>query len=167
MIAQSKRVRVGSLAIVDQPQAALTCILRVFGLQMSGCLSLVFRLFCFLSRLYAFSLKPRPFVQSFFDMYGPRQPHAVTKQLPASFFVFVCFFFFVYLEMSLFPNIFVLVAFSLCIENKYMVCSPPLPDDVFLPCDERLFFLHQLNLLCDNPINQAIKLQIDEEEHKV
>ena len=86
------------------------------------------------------SLKPRPFVQSFFDMYGPRQPHAVTKQLSASFFVFVCFFFFVYLEMSLFLNIFVPVAFSLCIENKYMVCPPPLPDDVFLPCDERLFF---------------------------
>ena len=34
-IAQSKRTRAGSLALVDQPQVARTCILRAFGLQMS------------------------------------------------------------------------------------------------------------------------------------
>ena len=34
-IAQSKRARAGSLALVDQPQVARTCILRgAFGLQM-------------------------------------------------------------------------------------------------------------------------------------
>ena len=34
-IAQSKRARAGSLALVDQPQVARTCILRAFGLQMT------------------------------------------------------------------------------------------------------------------------------------
>ena len=33
-IVQSKRARAGSLALVDQPQVAITCILRAFGLQM-------------------------------------------------------------------------------------------------------------------------------------
>ena len=31
-IAQSKRARAGSLALVDQPQVVGTCILRAFGL---------------------------------------------------------------------------------------------------------------------------------------
>ena len=34
-IAQSKRARAGSLALVDYPQVARTCILRAFGVQMS------------------------------------------------------------------------------------------------------------------------------------
>ena len=34
-IAQSKRARAGSLALVDWPQVARTCALRAFGLQMS------------------------------------------------------------------------------------------------------------------------------------
>ena len=75
-IAQSKRARTSLLAIVDKPQVARTCTLRAFGLQMLYRLSLVLRLFCFVS------LKPRPFVQSFFvlrfDMHAPRQPRAVT-----------------------------------------------------------------------------------------
>ena len=40
-IAQTKRARAGSLAIVDYPQVARTCILRAFGLQMSCRISLV------------------------------------------------------------------------------------------------------------------------------
>ena len=40
-IAQSKRACAGSLALVDQPQVARTCILRVFGLQMPLRLPLV------------------------------------------------------------------------------------------------------------------------------
>ena len=48
-IAQTKRARAGSLAIVDLPQVARTCILRASGLQMLCCLSLVLRLFCFVS----------------------------------------------------------------------------------------------------------------------
>ena len=51
-IAQSKRARAGSLAIVDKPQVARTCILRAFDLQMSCRLSLLLCLFCF--HLYAF-----------------------------------------------------------------------------------------------------------------
>ena len=44
-IAQSKRTRAGSLAIVDQPQVARACILRAFGLQMPCRLSLVLLFF--------------------------------------------------------------------------------------------------------------------------
>ena len=33
-IAQSKRVRAGSLTLIDKPQVARTCTLRGFGLQM-------------------------------------------------------------------------------------------------------------------------------------
>ena len=50
MIAQSRRTRVGSLSIVDEPQVARTCI---FG-RMSCCLSLALRLFCFV--LFPFRL---------------------------------------------------------------------------------------------------------------
>ena len=55
-IAQGKRARAGSLALVDKPQVARTCILRAFGLQMSCRLFLVLRLFFVLlrSRLFAF-----------------------------------------------------------------------------------------------------------------
>ena len=50
-IAQSKRIRASSLAIVDQLQVAPTCILPVwaFGLQMSCRISLVLHLLCFIS----------------------------------------------------------------------------------------------------------------------
>ena len=48
-IAQSKRTRAGSLALVDYPQVTGTCILRAFGLQMPWRFSLVLRLFCFAS----------------------------------------------------------------------------------------------------------------------
>ena len=44
-IAQSKRTRAGSLALVDWPQVERTCTLRAFGLQMLRRLSLVLRLF--------------------------------------------------------------------------------------------------------------------------
>ena len=71
-IAQRKRARAGSLAIVDWPQVAQTCILRAdVVLSFSGD---KFVLFCFGLLL---SLKSRPFVQSFFDTHAPRQPHAV------------------------------------------------------------------------------------------
>ena len=71
-IAQSKRARAGSLALVDQPQVARTCPLRAIGLQMSWRLSLVLRLFCFASfSVFMLSLKPRPFVQSSFDKQAP------------------------------------------------------------------------------------------------
>ena len=72
-IAQTKRARAGLLALVDEPQVARTCILRAFGLQMSS-LFWCYACYILLSfRPCAFSLKPRPFVQSsFFDMQAPR-----------------------------------------------------------------------------------------------
>ena len=55
------------------------------------------------------SLKPRPFVQSSFDMQAPRQPHM---------------FLFLFLEMSLFPSIFLTIsAFSLYGESTPYVLS--------------------------------------------
>ena len=62
------------------------------------CFPLALRLFCFCFVLLL--SKPRPFVQSFFDMHAPQQPHAVTEQLSVSFFVVVAS-----LEISLFPRI--------------------------------------------------------------
>ena len=48
-IAQSKRARAGSLALVDLPQVARTCILQAFRLQMPWRFPLLLRLFCFAS----------------------------------------------------------------------------------------------------------------------
>ena len=70
-IAQSKRVLAASLAIkVDKSQVARTRTLQAFGVQMSCCISVRFCLFCYVLVLMP-SLKPRPFIQSFFDMYAP------------------------------------------------------------------------------------------------
>ena len=48
-ISQSKRARAGSLANVDEPKVARTCVLLTFGLQMSCRPSLELRLFRFVS----------------------------------------------------------------------------------------------------------------------
>ena len=58
----------------------------------------------------------------------------------------MCFFLFsfVYLETSLFPSICAISAFSLYVE--YVVRSF-LPNDVFLPFDHGLDFLHQLIII--------------------
>ena len=75
--AQSKRACAGWLAIiVDEPQMARTCILRVFRLPMSFCLSLA-TLFCFVLFSFFFFFYPRHVIQSF-CMHAPRQPHAVS-----------------------------------------------------------------------------------------
>ena len=65
-------------------------------------------LFCFVF-VFFLSLKPRPFVQSFFVFRYACAPTATRSCLTksASFFVFVSSFFFLSLEMSLFPSIFV------------------------------------------------------------
>ena len=68
-IAQSERPRTGSLALVDWPQVARTCILRADVTLSFFCVSFV--LLCFVFALML-SLKPRPFVQSSFDRQGPR-----------------------------------------------------------------------------------------------
>ena len=84
---------------------ARTCILRAFGLQMSTRPSLVLPLFLFCFVFASMlSLKPRPFVQSFFDMQAPRQPHVFLS-------FFLCFFdvafseYFVSLPFSLINSI--------------------------------------------------------------
>ena len=105
-IAQSQWTRAGSLAIVDcYPQVARTCILRAFSSQMSCHLSLVLRLFCF-GFVFVLSMKPRPFVQSFFDMQAPRQPH-----------VFLPFFLLFLWKCRCFRVFFVLLPFALCMER--------------------------------------------------
>ena len=65
---------------------------------------------CF--RLFS-SLKPRPFVQSSFDMQAFPRSHV---------YLFLIFSLFVYLEMSLFPNIFfVPFPLSVCIGSTSYV----------------------------------------------
>ena len=65
---------------------ARTCILRAIGLQMQRCLSLwCYVCFAFLRFVFMLSLKPRPFVQSSFDMQAPRYY--------TCFFIFLFFLF--------------------------------------------------------------------------
>ena len=79
-------------------------------------------------RLYALSLKPRPFVQRF----------SILRRCPDSHTRVSFFFPFVYLEMSLFPNIFCIIAvFSLY--GEYVVRFF-LPDGAFLSCGHGLDF---------------------------
>ena len=68
-------------------------------------------MFCFVSfSSFLLSLKPGPFVLSFFDMHTPRQPHAVTQRLSVSAFVlFICCF----LEDAAFSEYFVPLSFPL------------------------------------------------------
>ena len=114
-------------------------------------LSLVLPLFCFVSFLsfvFLISLKPRPFVQSFFDMHAPRQSHAVTNCLRTFCFYLFLFFFFSSLETSLFPSIFVPLPFSLCMESTSYL-SPFRMVFFYLVTTGRVF---DINLLCENSI---------------
>ena len=75
-------------------------------------------------------LKPRPFVQSFFDMQAPRRPH-VFLPFPFCFFEVVTFF----------EHFRTIAVFSLY--GEYVVPTLvrfSLPDSVFLSCDHRLDF---------------------------
>ena len=69
-----------------------------------------------------------------------------------------CFFFSIFLEMSLFPGIFVSFPLSLRI-GEYVVRSF-LPDGVFLSCDHGLDFFTSAYFLCENSINQSINLRL-------
>ena len=81
-----------------------------------------FVLFGFVFIFLTFSLKPRRFVQSYFD---------IQAGAPIATRVFFCFFPFVYFEMFLFSSTFcTIVGFSL--HGEYVVRSF-LPDGVFLP----------------------------------
>ena len=74
---KSPKPRAGSLALLltSHTYVARTCILRAFGLQIdvmtsfSGVITFVLFYFVF---VFMISLKPRPFVQSSFDVQAPR-----------------------------------------------------------------------------------------------
>ena len=95
-IAQSKRARAGSLATVDNPQVARTCILRTFLfadaiLSISRVTFIFSVLFCFVF-VFLLSLKPRPFVQSLFVLrYACYRPDNHT-QLANNCSVIFCVF---------------------------------------------------------------------------
>ena len=108
-----------------------------------------FVLFCFVF-VFILSLKPRPFVQSSFDILLLLFVVVVCCccllllfltiicRRPNSHTCFFIFCFTVYSEMSFFPSIFcTIAAFSLC--EEYVV-RPFLPNGVFLPCDHGLDF---------------------------
>ena len=61
--------------MVDQSQVARTCIPVDVVLSFSG-VTFTF-VFCFVF-VFVLLLNPRPFAQSFFDIYTPRQPHAAS-----------------------------------------------------------------------------------------
>ena len=105
---------------------------------MSSFSGVTFVQFCF-GFLVILSLKPRSFVLLFFVLRYACTPTATCSYLTTSYVYFVttvcvlfrfCFFlFFVSLEMSLFPSIFVPLPFSLYIESTPYVSF--LPDGVF------------------------------------
>ena len=102
-----------------------------------------FVLFCFVF-VFMLSLKPRPFVQSPFDMQAPDSHKCL----------FLFFHFCLFGDAAFLPSIFcTVVAFSF--NGEYVVRSF-LPNGVFLPCDHRLGFLHQLM----REFNQSIKLTL-------
>ena len=95
-IAQSKRARAGSPAIVDLPYVARTCILRA-DVVLSFTL-VTFVLFCFIF-VFLISLRPRPFVQSFFVLRYACAPLAACSYVTTvcvllSFCFFIIFRFF-------------------------------------------------------------------------
>ena len=88
-------------------------------------------------------MKPLPFVQSFFDIHAPRQPHAVILQLSLS--SFVCFIFGSW-EVAL--RVFCANGVS-PLYKKYFVLVHS--GWCFQPCD------HELDLdisVCENSTNQ-------------
>ena len=119
-IAQSKRVRAGSLAIVDQPRVARTCILRAFGLQTSCRLSLVLRVFCF--RILAFTDAAALFVQSVFVLRYTCAPTATRSYLTTVCALF-CFCSFLFCFFGDVRVLFVPLPFSLCMESTSYVFS--------------------------------------------
>ena len=132
-IAQSKRARAGSLAIVDQPQVARTCILRAdIVLSFSGVTHV---LICFAFVFLPSPKKPRPFVYP-------------TIVCVLFWFLFLPFFvssFFCFFRDVAFSECFLyFYRFALCMESRSYVF--PIPVGVFLPCD------HWLD--CSQPINQ-------------
>ena len=96
------------------------------------------------------SLKPRPFVQSFFDMQAPRQPH-----------VFLLFLFCFFGVVAFFEYFRTNAVFSLY--GEYVVPTLVrffLPDGVFLSCDHRLDFF--ASALFMEKFNQSVNQKHDD-----
>ena len=91
-IVQNRPVCRGSLAKVDKRQVPRTCILRVVRKCHACSLFLALLFFVLFVFVFLISFKPRPFVQSFFGIHAPRQPHIVTKQLSRILFVLCLIF---------------------------------------------------------------------------
>ena len=89
--------------------------------------------------VFLLSLKPRPFVQSFFDIYMRHDSHRKLPHnclCPLLFFVFVS----VFLGNVTFSIFFgTITVYSLYGEYRYVIRFP-LPDGVFLPCNHGLDF---------------------------
>ena len=63
-----------------------------------------FDLFLFVF-VFLLSLKPRSFVQSFFDMHEIRKPQAGSEQLSGSWFLLFCFYFCFLGEINIRPTL--------------------------------------------------------------
>ena len=111
-------------------------------------------LFCF-GLTFLLSLKPQPFVQSFFDMRTPRDSHT---QLPNNCPCPVCSvlaYFAVSLEMSLFPSIsyravFLCTKITLWVFPFWKVFS-------YLVTTGWIFYI---SLLCEDSVNQSKESKI-------
>ena len=140
-IAQSKRARAGSLAIVDYSQLARTCILWAFGLQMLCRLSLVLRFFLLFTEAAAL----RSIVLRYVCV-----PTSTRSYLTTTCVLFVLFLL-LPLEMSLFPSNFVPLPFSLCMESTSYV-FPFRMVFFYLVTTGWIFYI---SLLRDNSINST------------
>ena len=123
-IDQSKWARAGSLALVDSPQVAQTCILRADVVLYFSGVTFVLRLFrfCLFAFTEAAALRSIVFRSSIY-----MRPDSHT-QLPNN--SLHPFFFFFLWRCRFFRVFFTMTVFSLYGES---VVRFPLPDDVFLP----------------------------------
>ena len=157
-IVQSKRSCAGSLAIVDQPQVARTCILRVF--LFADAILLFSGVTFFFLRFSSFLLSSnlRPFVQSFFhtvcmppDSYT-QLANTTTVCVPFCYahFPFLCIYM-IYDIICRISRVLCTIAVSFLYDEEYAALSPS--GWCSLPCDRGLDF--DISLLCENPVNQS------------
>ena len=104
---------------------------------MSPFSGVTFVLFCFVF-VFMLSLKPWPFVQSLFVL---RSSICMVPEGHTRFFLFLFFSFFFFRGVSFSEYFCTVTVFS--VYGEYVVRFP-LPDGVFLPCNHRLDFLHQV-----------------------
>ena len=113
-VAQSKRARAGSLALVDQPQVARTCCcaLRAFGLQIRCHDNFLWCYVCFV--LLRFRL-----FYAFVEAAALRSNVLQNAGVPIATRIFICF-----LEMSIFSSIFLYHCRFLFVRRVHCVFFP-------------------------------------------